>query len=107
MTALWIGIGVCLLALFLWLDVYGSRQIVRQWARKGGYEIVQARLKAFWPRFLILPGRAYFRVTVRDSKGEEKSGTVRVRKGLYRADAAAKWDTGEEGPNPNRRFTLH
>ena len=100
------GIGAGLLVLivlvlggtYIWWYFTRSRNMVEQWARDNGLELIEAerrwfRRGTFWWR--TGKGQEVFRVTIRDGSGQVRSGYVRVGGfflGLLSDQVNVEWD---------------
>lgn len=99
------GIGAGLLVLIvlvlggthIWWYFTRSRNMVEQWARDNGLDLIAARRQVlFYGPFCWQIGRrAVFRVTVRDASGQVRHGYVRVGGfflGLLSDQVNVEWD---------------
>jgi hypothetical protein len=75
-----------------------SRQVLEEWARREGYELVQSEYRMLFrgPFFLTSSkGQTVYYVRVRDQNGRERSGYVRCGSwffGLWTNDVEARWE---------------
>lgn len=91
------GVIVLGVALMFW-HFSRSKHILRDWARRNGFEIVSAERRfffrgPFWWR--TGKGHEVFRVTVRDGEGQVRSAYVRVGGwwgGMLSDQASVEWD---------------
>ena len=80
-NAILIAAGVCAgIALLVLLSVWSRSQALdalRRWAQAEGSVLVSARRRSFVPLWLVGRGCQFFRVTVRDSRGEIRRAWIR------------------------------
>lgn len=84
--------------LTMWWHFSRSRNMVEQWARDNGMELIEAerrflRRGTYWWR--TAKGQEVFRITVRDSSGQVRRGYARVGgwfMGMMSDQVSVEWD---------------
>lgn len=76
-SAAGVGAGIVLLVVVSLLDRSQALDALRRWAQAEGLVLVSARRRSFVPLRLSGRGSQFFRVTIRDGRGEIRRAWIR------------------------------